>query len=285
MAQKDHPLPVGTRCRMTLKHLEILRREGRQLSADAQHFTILKAGIVGRDIPNADGIYLEGDVGYSIRYDGSSEVCHVGQDELEIYEVVPKPSSMPPSPPQHTPTQDEPTCKHCGGKVLGRTKCSRCKNVYYCSKECQVDDWKIGGHRELCSSMATVRIIQKNSDKYHGIEKKLDKNRVSDLAEWGVRFAAAQKREEELFPDFHSRTRAPMIYFFKNKDSPQVVTLLKKIGAWEEVQARGWPGTMPLIVKLLRCNVCNDENLALLFGDPELVRSAVIQNEQILKDF
>ena len=29
-------------------------------------------------------------------------------------------------------------------------KCSKCKDVYYCSQECQASDWKRGGHKQLC---------------------------------------------------------------------------------------------------------------------------------------
>lgn len=30
-------------------------------------------------------------------------------------------------------------------------KCSRCKMTFYCSKECQVEHWKRGGHHEMCT--------------------------------------------------------------------------------------------------------------------------------------
>jgi len=31
------------------------------------------------------------------------------------------------------------------------TKCSRCKQVFYCRRECQLRDWKRGGHKEICN--------------------------------------------------------------------------------------------------------------------------------------
>lgn len=30
-------------------------------------------------------------------------------------------------------------------------KCSRCKMTFYCSKECQVEHWKRGGHHKICT--------------------------------------------------------------------------------------------------------------------------------------
>lgn len=37
-------------------------------------------------------------------------------------------------------------CSGCGG--VGKSKCAKCENVYYCSRECQVKDWKI--HKSVC---------------------------------------------------------------------------------------------------------------------------------------
>ena len=38
-------------------------------------------------------------------------------------------------------------CKECS-KIGRLFKCSRCKDVYYCSKECQKKDWKL--HKIIC---------------------------------------------------------------------------------------------------------------------------------------
>ena len=48
-----------------------------------------------------------------------------------------------------------PYCGWCGvpdreEKPLKR--CSKCRDTQYCSSECQVKDWKIGGHKESCAS-------------------------------------------------------------------------------------------------------------------------------------
>ena len=43
----QHPLAVGTRCRLSPSHIEILRREGRLLSEAEQTLEILASGIIG----------------------------------------------------------------------------------------------------------------------------------------------------------------------------------------------------------------------------------------------
>jgi len=37
-----------------------------------------------------------------------------------------------------------------GGKFY---QCSQCKSVSYCSKECQLKDWKSGGHKAICQKL------------------------------------------------------------------------------------------------------------------------------------
>ncbi|KAJ3100925.1 hypothetical protein HDU96_010186 [Phlyctochytrium bullatum] len=64
-----------------------------------------------------------------------------------------------------TETRNEPTstpkiidldeqkglCFHCGLRAEGMKKCSKCKVVQYCSRECQVEDWK--EHKQICGSL------------------------------------------------------------------------------------------------------------------------------------
>ena len=45
-----------------------------------------------------------------------------------------------------TPGEWEALCDGCG--KLATQRCSRCKNVWYCSRECQLKQWK--GHKALC---------------------------------------------------------------------------------------------------------------------------------------
>jgi len=177
---------------------------------------------------------------------------------------------------------DLSACERCG-KTEDLLKCARCKIVSYCSKECQVFHWKQGGHREICGAMKTVKRVQKVMNSVEGGERiSFNKDRATEIASYSIRLVAAQKKEEELFPDQLTRAMGPMKFFLANKDSTEVVRLIETIGASEEVQRRGWPGTVPLIAKLRRHQLCTDENLTLLFGDPELVRSAVIQTESMM---
>ncbi|KAJ7473166.1 hypothetical protein B0H11DRAFT_2236704 [Mycena galericulata] len=37
-------------------------------------------------------------------------------------------------------------------------RCSSCQSVYYCSTECQIVDWKDGGHRNTCQRVKSIRL-------------------------------------------------------------------------------------------------------------------------------
>jgi predicted Zn-ribbon and HTH transcriptional regulator len=45
---------------------------------------------------------------------------------------------------------EDPKCSGCGKDATNR--CSRCKSEWYCSKECQIQRWKL--HKELCSTLS-----------------------------------------------------------------------------------------------------------------------------------
>ncbi|KAJ7174833.1 hypothetical protein C8R46DRAFT_1252933 [Mycena filopes] len=52
----------------------------------------------------------------------------------------------------------------CGNLICGRLdltnefkRCSNCRTSQYCSPECQVDDWRRGGHRQNCNKIASRR--------------------------------------------------------------------------------------------------------------------------------
>eukprot|EP00978_Attheya_sp_CCMP212_P043708 scaffold289889_cov48-Attheya_sp.AAC.1 len=48
---------------------------------------------------------------------------------------------------------DYPPCDCCGKESEGRLNCAGCTCVFYCSKECQRRDWKLGGHKSACDIM------------------------------------------------------------------------------------------------------------------------------------
>ena len=51
------------------------------------------------------------------------------------------------------PKKEQDKCKVCGDSTQMLFKCSRCHSVLYCSKACQVKDWK-SGHKPLCAQLA-----------------------------------------------------------------------------------------------------------------------------------
>merc|ERR1712029_119760 len=64
-------------------------------------------------------------------------------------------------------SQDSKESQECGncGKPA-ETKCSKCKEVFYCKRECQLRDWKRGGHKEICNILqgqVQPRVTVKNS--------------------------------------------------------------------------------------------------------------------------
>mmetsp|Transcript_28530 Transcript_28530/g.52074 ORF Transcript_28530/g.52074 Transcript_28530/m.52074 type:complete len:401 (-) Transcript_28530:37-1239(-) len=48
---------------------------------------------------------------------------------------------------------DYPPCDCCGKEFEGKLNCAGCTCVFYCSKECQRHDWKVGGHKSACDTM------------------------------------------------------------------------------------------------------------------------------------
>lgn len=51
------------------------------------------------------------------------------------------------------PDEKVTACESCG-QVGAKKKCGRCRCVYYCSRECQVEHWKM--HKHVCAKMASA---------------------------------------------------------------------------------------------------------------------------------
>jgi hypothetical protein len=47
-------------------------------------------------------------------------------------------------------------CSGCSQQVYQLRKCTACRAVSYCSRECQVRHWKEGGHRRECAQLAAA---------------------------------------------------------------------------------------------------------------------------------
>jgi hypothetical protein len=46
----------------------------------------------------------------------------------------------------------EEVCATCQTSLAGPLKhCTRCKAIAYCGRNCQVEDWKVGGHKQTCN--------------------------------------------------------------------------------------------------------------------------------------
>ncbi|KAF7372890.1 MYND-type domain-containing protein [Mycena sanguinolenta] len=57
---------------------------------------------------------------------------------------------------------DNLQCCEIGVKTEFR-RCSDCQSMYYCSKTCQIMNWRHGGHRETCNSYGKLLLSAKNS--------------------------------------------------------------------------------------------------------------------------
>lgn len=52
---------------------------------------------------------------------------------------------------ENQPKSEElPRCAHCSKQIPAKTRCSACKKVYYCNRECQKEDWP--KHKPTCPS-------------------------------------------------------------------------------------------------------------------------------------
>lgn len=72
-------------------------------------------------------------------------------------------------------------CDNCNKTLeeLGKTKfecCSRCKLVYYCSRECQTEHWKVRGHKQACRAFKNTDIRPGDYMRLHNLASKPEMN-------------------------------------------------------------------------------------------------------------
>lgn len=63
--------------------------------------------------------------------------------------------------------QGDDFCVACH-KVGCDTCCSQCKNVFYCSKDCQTNDWKI--HKLVCATSRIMGVVMWNSTEPYEVQ-------------------------------------------------------------------------------------------------------------------
>ena len=83
---------------------------------------------------------------------------------------------------------DDPKCANCGKDASNR--CSRCKNEWYCGKDCQKICWRI--HKEICKKISDMN--KENEDYENKKILKKDENKINNIIEKIV-------KEEGLFVD------------------------------------------------------------------------------------
>lgn len=76
---------------------------------------------------------------------------------------------------------DDPKCGECGKPATQR--CSRCKNQWYCSRDCQLRQWK--GHKPLCDIIFhNKQEDQKKQEEYKNVQKeKAEKGKKAPMIE------------------------------------------------------------------------------------------------------
>ena len=52
-------------------------------------------------------------------------------------------------------------CHACGATGVPFKKCIQCKVVRYCSAECQLRDWREGGHKAACKAHLAAAAVEK----------------------------------------------------------------------------------------------------------------------------
>lgn len=67
---------------------------------------------------------------------------------------------------------DDPKCAACGESAAHR--CSKCKNEWYCSRECQLTRWK--EHKKMCQIMTKI----KSEDEKHETQQKQEMKKQID---------------------------------------------------------------------------------------------------------
>eukprot|EP00943_MAST-04B_sp_MAST-4B-sp1_P000805 g805.t1 len=131
------------------------------------------------------------------------------------------------------------TCIYCMKTAEAPKRCARCKKIY-CSKECQVKDWKEGDHKRMCKVYQDE--LSKLSNGFDGLTKRQFKKFKGNLSKTGDLIF-----NERIFPMFAQaeimklnlldcvfvidvRVHVPLAYLQLRED---FIKYCKREGAWE----------------------------------------------------
>ncbi|KAJ7167094.1 hypothetical protein C8R46DRAFT_1351266 [Mycena filopes] len=84
-------------------------------------------------------------------YDNWKMFVSVARERIRLLELLASPEFVP------VRACDNIACLRIYPKSLLR-RCSGCLNLYYCSKPCQIADWREGGHRDTCGEFGVLSL-------------------------------------------------------------------------------------------------------------------------------
>lgn len=72
---------------------------------------------------------------------------------------------------------DDPKCEECG--ALATQRCSKCKMAWYCSRDCQLRQWK--KHKQICSMFQDAAKDKSNDENKGAAANKAPKGKKRPL--------------------------------------------------------------------------------------------------------